>query len=222
MSDSTSNAGDKPLNDGRPLPPVEHRFKPGQSGNPRGRPPNVGQSLVECMNDLDALDLTTAELRAIANDPNEKHRRAVAAQELVLMRERGDLADFEDVMRGNETLEDARRRGLNTSVLKKLKRKSKRVDYVSGSKDGDSVELEVECDIELHNRAGEALDRVMDRTNGRPTQAVRVEAKVTNTSTQLPAEALTNANVLSAFIELEQRLRDAGGACELPDPQREG
>ena len=29
---------DKPINKGRPLPPAEYRWKPGQSGNPGGKP----------------------------------------------------------------------------------------------------------------------------------------------------------------------------------------
>ncbi len=33
-------SSDKPSSVGRNSPPVEHQFKPGQSGNPRGRPPS--------------------------------------------------------------------------------------------------------------------------------------------------------------------------------------
>ena len=58
----------------------------GKSGNPAGRPKNVGLSQQELMNDLGAQDLTTDELRAIAVDPSKPHNLCVAAERLIAQR----------------------------------------------------------------------------------------------------------------------------------------
>ena len=218
MSDEHTHEPDndaEPINHGRPLPPEHTRWKPGQSGNLKGRP-SAGSSIKEAMNDMAASQLCPAELRAIMNNPLSPVIHIAAARELLLMADGGDLADFEEVMKGNETLIEARSRGVNTALLKKIKRRSRRVEAVGGSKDGENIETEFECDVELRDRAGEHIDRVMDRTDGRPTQSMKVDAVVANTATTLPPEAATNPNVLAAFIELEARLRDAGGLGELP------
>lgn len=64
--------------------------------------------------------------------------------------EAGDLADFSPLLSGEKTLEDLRAASLNTEVVKKLK-------Y---TKDGP--------EIELRDRAGADVDRISDRTDGKP------------------------------------------------------
>jgi hypothetical protein len=54
---------DDKINNGRPLPPVETRWKPGESGNPKGRPPKKN-SLSEDLDEiLQEVCLTDPEKR---------------------------------------------------------------------------------------------------------------------------------------------------------------
>lgn len=141
-------------------------WKKGQSGNPKGRP-TAGATLREWLNIFADQNLTEKALRKIARDPVVPWPKRAAAHRVVRMLESGDLADFSGLLRGENNLEDLRGMGINTEVIKKLKQKTR----VVPTGDGSSEEI-IEREIELHDRAGLDFDRVFDRTEGRPSQAV--------------------------------------------------
>ena len=70
--------------------------------------------------------------------------------ELLRPIETPDLGDYEPHMTGEKTLGQLRKDGVDTGVLKK----------VTPNEHGVGVEL--------HDRSGESLDRVCDRTYGKP------------------------------------------------------
>ena len=148
--------------DGGIVPPVEHRWQPGQSGNPAGRKA-AGAYLTEYINSLAASRPTEEQLRRVVRDPREDHLRRVAAERLLRMR-MPPLADYAGLANGTETLEELEARGVDTAIVKKLK---ERHQY-----DGEGKCVGVTRELELHNLAGEEFDRVADRTDGRPRQAV--------------------------------------------------
>jgi hypothetical protein len=152
-----STADQRKANAGRPenLKP----FPPGVSGNPAGRPRNAGASFKEWCNILNAANASDAELRRIAKHDPEPARRA-AALWLIRLSEVPDLAEFEEFLLGKKTLAQLREEGKDTSMLKKAKISSKGVE------------------IELHDRSGEAIDRIADRTDGKPSQAVEVSGNL--------------------------------------------
>jgi hypothetical protein len=147
--------------------PAEHRFKPGQSGNPSGRPA-IGASTREWMNALQ--DATEAELRAIARGKSEPAARRGAAIEILKMITLGDVADFQKLCEGEVTLEELRAAGTDTSVIKRFK-PTKRT--FTNSRGG--LEIVETVELELHDRTGESLDRVIGQTDGHPTQRVQVD-----------------------------------------------
>lgn len=159
-------------------------WQPGESGNPKGRPA-TGAVLAELIDTLTDLRPTEAELRAIANNQNEEAPRRVAARRYLLMLEHGDLADFGDVLSGEKTLEQLRAEGVSTDIVKKCKTKTRTME------DGT---VEVEREIELHDRSGEEFDRVSDRTAGKPSQ--------TRTNINVEVSA-------AGQLDLEQMLQDA-------------
>lgn len=142
-------------------------WKQGESGNKDGKHRSAGASIQENINSMAAAGLTESQLKTIARSKVRKWTERAAAERILRTLEVADLADFEDVMNGISDLTSARQSGLNTEVVKKLKTKTRTIP----SKDGDHV-TEVEREIELHDRAGDDFDRVMDRTMGRPTQAI--------------------------------------------------
>jgi len=128
-------------------------WKPGQSGNPAGRP-SAGSSVREWINTL--AHKTEAEWRKIASNTKEIGVKRMAAIQLLRAVEIPDMADYED-----GTLAELRERGVNTTAIKKLK-------IVKPKKGAARRE------IELYDRVGDALDRIMDRTEGKPKQSVDV------------------------------------------------
>lgn len=150
------------------VPPVESRWKPGQSGNPGGRP-SAGSTIREHINDLATSALDEPSIRAIAKDIKAPWPKRAAANRILRTMEAGDLADFAGLLSGENKLEDLRAMGINTEVVKKFKQKTRVVP--SGN---NKIEEVIEREIELFDRAGDDFDRIIDRTAGKPTQAVEV------------------------------------------------
>ena len=115
MSMSDEKPNPTGAGNGGVIPPVEHRFKPGQSGNPAGRAGSAGSSVREWINAM--AEWTVAELQAVKDDPKATAAKRTAARLWM-----------------EATSDDA-----NTA--------------------GNPI-------------AGAAFDRIMDRTEGRPKQAV--------------------------------------------------
>lgn len=147
-------------------PPAEHRFKPRKSGNPKGRPPSAGSTLIEWLNILAGKDFTEAQIRRIARDKRSPWTKRAAAERVLRTLEAGDLADFQPYLEGTKTLEDLRDDGLNTELVKKGK------TTVRTDKDGTETQTR---EIELHDRSGADFDRIADRTEGKPTQRMEME-----------------------------------------------
>lgn len=154
------------------VPPVEHRWKPGQSGNPGGSR-SAGAYIQEHLNVLAAGDLTEIELRTIARDKRMPWTKRAAAERILRTLEAGDIADMEPILDGTKTLAELRESGVNTEVIRKVKTKTRILPGADG-KDGAT---EIEREIELHDRAGADVDRIMDRTLGKPSQAIDITSK---------------------------------------------
>lgn len=186
------------------VPPVSSRWKPGQSGNPSGRK-TAGATIREHINSLSNAGLSEDELRKIARDKSEAWTRRSAAERILRTLEAGDLLDFESVLKGEETLREAKERGVNTEVIKRIKQKSKVVKVA----DGEFEEI-IEREIELHDRAGQDFDRIMDRTDGKPKQSIEIDANVNTRERQQAAELIRNdPDAARHALDLDRRLRNA-------------
>jgi hypothetical protein len=151
-------------------PSTVHRFKPGQSGNPAGRPA-LGASIREWMNIMGAQGLTEAALRAVSRDVKAPMPKRAAAIRLLRTLEVPDVADFEDLLTGDATLKSARKKGVRTDLIKKIKTRTRTV----GMDADENPIIEVERELELYDRSGEDFDRVVEQTDGRPRQTVGVQ-----------------------------------------------
>jgi hypothetical protein len=141
-------------------PPLETRWKPGQSGNPTGKPRSAGYTLREWINRFAEDGHTEDELRKIARGKANPWPMRAAAERVLRAIESADLADFEELVEGTKRLTQLRSEGVNTAVVKKIKPCGERG-----------------FEIELHDRSGVDFDRIIDRTDGRPTTAVEAEVE---------------------------------------------
>lgn len=85
------------LSDASPIngvvPPPEHRWKPGQSGNPAGRP-RCGAVIRDWLNVLAAQEAKVSDLKAIIDNPAEPATKVAAARRLLRSTEASGLAEF--------------------------------------------------------------------------------------------------------------------------------
>ena len=140
------------------VPPVHSRFKPDQSGNPKGRP-NAGAMVRDFYNSM--ADKTLEEVQRIAHAPNVRMAKRRAALDWLRANNPPDMADYTLVLQGRETLTEAHERGVDTTGVKAVS--------VTPGEHGTAMRLT------LHDRGDTALDRILDRTIGKPRQAVEVQ-----------------------------------------------
>jgi hypothetical protein len=152
------------------IPPVEHRFKPGQCANPLGRK-TAGATIREWCNILAEQELTETEIRRIARDVRLPWPKRAAAERILRTLEYGDIGEMEKLLNGEVTLEELKKTGINTEVIKRVKTKRRTLPNNGGE--------EIEREIELHDRAGGEFDRICDRTEGKPRQTVDVNQSAT-------------------------------------------
>lgn len=151
--------------------------KPGDVRNPQGFT-NAGQTIKKTLNEFSSAGLTEEQLRIIARNRTESWVRRAAAERALRTLEVGDLADMGKALGNDDALKELRDSGVNTEVVKRYKTTTR---IVRDSK-GDPI-TEVERQIELHDRAGQDFDRIMDRTEGKPKQVADINL------TGLPAKA---------------------------------
>lgn len=147
---------------------AKYGWKKGQSGNPKGHV-TAGNSIRTEINYLVQGKTTEKDLHRIVKDPDERIAKQVAALQVLRALESPDLADFQALVGKGATLDGLRRKGIDTTKIKKLKTKTKI--------DNDGTEV-VEAEIELHDRAGESFDRIVNQTAGAPKQTLEVDATV--------------------------------------------
>lgn len=181
------------------FPSKKDQFPPGTTGNPKGRP-TAGATMIEWANVLgdSARPTLEPELRRIEADPNQPPLKRAAALWILSLIDRPNLADYEPLLKGAVGLEQLRKGGVDTRHIKRLKQKSRR-EVVGEEKDGTPIEEDViEREIELHDRIGEAFDRIADRTHGRPRQQVDLTSG--DDSLKTPADGATAATDLLARL----------------------
>ena len=157
------------------------------------------------LNIMAGQELTEAEVRRIAQDPQCPWPKRAAAERILRTLEAGDLADLEPWLLGKASLEELRARGVNTEVIKKAK-ETKRV--VGRTEDGQETTI-ITREIELHDRAGADFDRIMDRTEGRPVQQHDVVADIPARVTIVTPLTLTPEH---RAINCPTRVRDPSGS----------
>lgn len=177
------------------FPSRKDQFKPGNKMSP-GRK-SLGASLADWLNIFDTQDLREDDLRRIARDKAEPVTKRGAAERMLLLVERGDVADFERLLEGDQTLRQVRDLGINTEVVKKIKVKRRTIPSEGDGPDA----VEVEREIELHDRSGDEFDRICDRTEGKPKQSVTHDGDI---GLRTIAEGETEAAQILA--ELRSRL----------------
>lgn len=180
------------------VPPAEHRIPKGTTLNPRGCV-TAGATLRQQLNALAQAGLTEKQLRNIAGNKSIAWTRRSAAKQILLSMEVSDIADMEPLLNGAVSLEQLRKKGVDTSRIKKIKVRTRTL-YEGDEETGTEVEREVE----LHNRATDVFGVICDQTEGRPKQTLDV------TSGDEPIRGLADAEV--AADQILDRLRERLGA----------
>lgn len=122
--------------------------------NRAGRP-SAGATIREHMNGMTQSGTDEATLRKIAKDKSAPVGRRMAAIQLLKAIEVDDLSDFDPYVEGAVTLSELRASGVDTSVVKKAK-----VTVRSMGEQGTETTRE----IEVRDRAGDALDKIIGHT----------------------------------------------------------
>lgn len=165
----------------------------GVSGNPKGND-TAGACISNHYNRM--AGLTAADYRAISNNPDESGARIAAARQwLETLGE--DMANVEPFLRGESSLKGLRDAGVNTRLIKKAS--------IRRSEDGEHITVEL-------RHGGEALDRIADRTTGKPTQHVQV------TKVELDVEGALRgmSELLRQFPELMPQREIVADSPSLP------
>ncbi|MDB5295093.1 MAG: hypothetical protein JWO31_1076 [Phycisphaerales bacterium] len=187
---------------------AEHAFKPGPDSRRAPGRPSGGLSVLEWSNAL--ADATEAELAAAAGDADAPWSKRTAAARMLRTLEAGDLADFGPVLDGTMTLADLRKSGVNTAVVKKCKTRTHT---------GDGGGTEVEREVELHDRAGDEYDRVLDRMYGRARQSVDHKhdlADAVRADLTAVLDALRDPKAAALASALGERLAEQPGPAGAP------
>ena len=145
-----------------------------------------------------------------------------AALDWLQATERADLADFDGAFSGDKSLSDLRAEGVNTSLVKKIKIKKSTKTGLGGD-----VTEEVSGEIELHNRRTEALERILDRSIGKPTTVADIHVQTDVSVPTLDFSALSPSE-LERLLELtdaaQERLQNPPAAVDaqavVTDPQQ--
>lgn len=137
-------------------PPERYQFKKGQSGNAGGSP-TVGAIVKNYFNRLARHKISTARLRSLIANEKKPHLLRAAAEQLLHTRGATTLADFDPWMRGEKTLKELYDAGVDVSLVKTA-----------------SISDKGARRIELHDRSGQNMDRLMDQTSSRPKQEIHV------------------------------------------------
>jgi hypothetical protein len=153
------------------VPPAQTRFQPGQRGNPRGRP-SAGSSVREEINRMAHEGATEADLLREARDPKNTWERRAAAERMLRCLEFSDIADFADLLSGKVTVEQLRATGVDTSVIRRFRRRS----YSTTGADGTRQTI-TSAVIEFHDRAGDEFDRIVNQTAGMPTIPIQMDGQ---------------------------------------------
>lgn len=140
-------------------PPVATRFKKGQSGNAGGSS-TAGAITRNYMNRMARRNLRESKLRAIIADKSKPDLMRSAAEKILHSRTHTNLAAFDPWIKGEMTLSQLEAEGVDISVVKSA----------SITKEGRR--------IELYDKAGENFDRIVEHTDGRPSQTKDINVNV--------------------------------------------
>lgn len=170
------------------LTPVQ----PGQVLNPSGRKV-LGAYITECKNSLgDKLskgEIGWNDIREMARSGKGNWRPA--AVQMIQSVELPRMADYEPLLDGEMDARGLEKSGVDTTAIKKMKLKRREIPQDND----DPPIVEYEREIELHNRSGEAFDRIMDRTVGKPAQSVTIQSSSAYTIVTMDYSLLTPAQL---------------------------